>query len=379
MKISNTQHLCYCLNIFRPFKSPAELDILFKKIKALKKELSQPDSESFAIGIWVNKNFLAFLEEQKNLNTLKEKMEQEKIYTYSFNVFPFEQFHDASIKEKVYFPDWMENARVDFTCRAARLLSRLIPDEVQGSLSTVPGTYTDKISKHNLSVIQKNFLKTGQFLASLFQDTGKKILLAVEPEPDCLWSSARDFTDFYSTHLAEFPNKAEYIGICYDTAHHELAEDGPGKQFDYCIINNVNIAKIQFSSALGSPENSSKDELAKFADEVYLHQTKIFKNNKIIAKFADLPHALAKADRNLHWKIHYHIPLYVNKMPHGLIAEKHELETVLKKCKEKPEICSNLEIETYTYDILPNNVKISPIEKSMAEEYSFIINKICKQ
>ncbi len=63
---------------------------------------------------------------------LDEVLERNGLYVFSLNAFPFGAFHARGVKEAVYRPDWLEHARLAYTCRAADLLASLLPEGVVG-------------------------------------------------------------------------------------------------------------------------------------------------------------------------------------------------------------------------------------------------------
>ena len=57
------------------------------------------------------------------------------------NAFPFGPFHGVRVKEQVYLPDWRSAERVAFTANSAAVLAAILPDGIDGSISTVPGAF----------------------------------------------------------------------------------------------------------------------------------------------------------------------------------------------------------------------------------------------
>ena len=377
MRISRNSHLCYCMNNFKPAEDFSGKSPFFTISEKLARALEVLEQEQFAIGIWANEKNLAFLEKPDVFAEFARIASEKNFYFFTMNIFPFGDFHGARVKENVYLPDWRSDERLDYSCRAADFLSKIIPEDVTGSLSTVPGGYRNFISDpSDISRIAVNLAKAALHLRKAYERTGKKIVLAIEPEPDCIWEDAADFADFFGRELAANDDCREYIGLCYDTSHHELSGLNPGEGIDLCLRNGVKIAKIQLSAALGAPTPESKKSLANFADDVYLHQTREVKENGVIVTYQDLPQALEQADHRRYWKIHYHIPLYLDSLPGGLSVEKNDLEAVLRKLAENPAICSNIEIETYTFPVLPEEIRKLDIEKSMALEYQWVLDRL---
>jgi len=367
------------MNNFRPAEDFSEKSPFFTISEKLAKTLEVTGEEPFAIGLWANEKNLAFLGKPEIFAEFARISREKNIYFFTMNIFPFGDFHGTRVKENVYLPDWRSGERLDYSCRAADFLSKIIPENVTGSLSTVPGAYRNFISDpSDIREIAFNLGKAALHLRKVYERTGRKIVLAIEPEPDCIWEDSADFADFFGKELSGNDDCREFIGLCYDTSHHELSGLKPGEGIDFCLRNGVKIAKIQLSAALGAPTMGSKKSLANFADDVYLHQTREIKGDGSIVKYCDLPEALEHADYKSYWKIHYHIPLYLDSLPGGLAVEKKELEAVLQKLVENPAICSNLEIETYTFPVLPEEIRKLEIEKSMELEYDWVLERLKK-
>ncbi len=375
MKISPSMHLCYCFNNFREMNDFTDGSGALARIAELRRLLEIPPEEKFAVGLWINAELLRKFEEPTAVAELKSILDGENLYVFTFNIFPYGQFHGTRVKKNVYLPDWTSQERLDYTCRAASFLAKLMPEGMAGSLSTLPGSYgipsPDGLA---MAAIRKNLLSAAEHMERIYEYEGRDIVLAVEPEPDCLWSSAAEFADLWRGELASAAAAKRHIGICYDASHHELAPGPAGSGLEKCLRMGMRIGKIHLSAALGAPDIASKDELAEFADEVYLHQTKVFAADGTVSGFPDLPDAVSSADRRLPWKIHYHLPIFGGGLPGGLRTEKAELLYVLELLKSPLKFCSNIEIETYTYSVLPPELRGAGVEEFMAKEYRFVLD-----
>ncbi|HLR37722.1 MAG TPA: hypothetical protein VK084_06740, partial [Chitinophagaceae bacterium] len=140
--------------------------------------------------------------------------------------------------------------------------------------------------------------------------------------------------------------------------------------------------KWQLSAALkviwhtDSKENNKKlQELKKFDEPVYLHQV-VAKNKKdALLRYRDLPEALHSKEALdcKEWRAHFHVPLFVKD--YGLLESTQEeiKEAVLIQKKKKPSAI--LEVETYTWDVLPQDLKQS-LSDSIIRELKWVINHI---
>jgi hypothetical protein len=60
------------------------------------------------------------------------------LVAYTINGFPQDDFHQKVVKHRVYRPAWWEPARLEYTRDLVRILDRLLPSGVSGSISTLP-------------------------------------------------------------------------------------------------------------------------------------------------------------------------------------------------------------------------------------------------
>jgi hypothetical protein len=92
--------------------------------------------------------------------------------------------------------------------------------------------------------------------------------------------------------------------------------------------------------------------------------------------FPDLPVALASplsheaADQL--WRIHFHLPLYFEG--DGILASTAKTMDTRFWQKLATSPVSHLEIETYTFTVLPQALQAGGIESSIAREYDWVIN-----
>lgn len=385
MRLANID-LCYSLNVF-----PAENDIssrldnIGSKFVKIRKSLGLSDTTPFALGFWFDAIFAEQIDNSNNFDIIRKFLEHNNFYVFTVNAFPYGKFHGTAVKEKVYTPDWTTAKRRDFTCKAAAFLARLLPENTTGSISTLPGGYKKSFSPASIKNVEQsiaeNLLFVATYLENVFQTTGQEIVLGIEMEPDCLWENPSEFIEFYHKYLGENQVAQKFIGVCYDTAHQELTMNPPGKGLDLLLENKIRIAKIQLSTALKTTNSSSADfdALQPFADQVYLHQTRLVSDKgSILEKFSDIPDQKSAciSEDNSHLVSHFHLPLFCSLLPGSIAAANQELIAVLNKLKKSPSICKNIEIETYTYSVLPEIIDHNKdITECIAQEYKWVIKK----
>jgi len=123
--------------------------------------------------------------------------------------------------------------------------------------------------------------------------------------------------------------------------------------------------------------------LKKFSDDVYLHQVveRDEAGNRTI--FRDLPDALAHhsslaTHNSTEWRIHFHVPLHAPAAPPFANTNDHLLG-VLDILEQYPDICSHLEMETYTWEVLPPELKSQNVVDQLAAEYGWTLAELAKR
>src|SRR5471032_1487579 len=144
MRLKNNLHLAYCTNIHRGDDWPETQASLEKYTLAVKERVS-PD-RPYAIGLRLSDLASRQLSEPRTLNAFQRWLRQHQCYVFTINGFPFGQFHGAKVKERVYLPDWTHPERLAYTNRLFDLLAQLVPEGVDGSVSTLPGSFKEFIS-----------------------------------------------------------------------------------------------------------------------------------------------------------------------------------------------------------------------------------------
>ncbi len=369
--------LCTCLNAFPGTGLDAKLEVFRKRLPLLRAAVQGGLSQPFAAGLWLDAAAVASIMKARKAKDFAAMLRAQGVYAFTANAFPFGRFHDGPVKTEVYKPDWSSSERLEFTCAVAEILKEALPEGVEGSISTLPAAYRSAFKEKDAPALRANLIETGRHLKRIFKSSGRRITLAVEMEPDCLWEAPEEFCDYFARNLHD-DDASEFIGVCYDTCHQELLQTRPGQGFDTFAKAGVKIAKVQLSAAIAAPDAASKKTLERhFQDPVYLHQTRAFPGDGSMIRFPDLPEALASKEREKPWKVHFHVPVFIEGMEGGLLPAKDELEAAIARLAKEPAVCSNIEIETYSYNVLPDFSKDgASIEAGMAREIEWTAAKL---
>jgi hypothetical protein len=140
--------------------------------------------------------------------------------------------------------------------------------------------------------------------------------------------------------------------------------------------HNILISKIHLSSALRvTPNKSNLAELSSFTDDVYLHQVVAQTDHDALLRYQDLPVALEKNEPAKEWRIHYHVPLYATPIA-GLETTVDQTLSLLDWLSARPGACHHLEMETYTWAVLPPGLKSASITDQLVREYEWILPQL---
>lgn len=365
MRIANT-HIGYCLNIYPGESADAITDHIRRRCPEVKAAVC-PDNE-MGIGLWLPEK--AVHEFRRYPDKLRQLLADRELYAFTINAFPFGDFHSRPVKEKVYLPDWSSSARRDYTIDAARILTQLLPQGVDGSISTVPVAYGKDRPPQALA----NLVTVAAELEKLESQTGRLIRLALEPEPDCYLERTDECIDFFEQlRLVNRPLVDRYLGICLDVCHSAMQFEDPAVALERLNRAGIRVPKIQVSAALevDNPTGSDLSYLEAFDDGIYFHQTRVQKKNEPLLQYSDLPHALADRPQG-HWRVHFHVPLHFDAPGTNV----HSTADLLDADFFRQALLSttHLETETYTYAVLPE--KYQNAGASVGKELQFVVRAV---
>jgi len=386
-------HLTYCLNV-HPGESWEE-NLQAIRDHALRVRDRVGAGKPFGLGLRLGDQASRTLAEPEALEAFRGFLASETLSAFTITGFPFGPFHGQSVKENVYAPDWRSPERRDYTLRLADILARLLPAGVGGSISTVPGSYAAWIdTTDDVRDMVRLLAETAVHLAGVAEGTGGDICLALEPEPDCFLQSTADclsffdeWTDCAAEMIAEIAGVAvdrgrqiwrRHVGVCFDTAHAAVGFEDLPASLDLLAGAGIRIAKVQLSAALQlRPTADTLARLAEFADPVYLHQVKARRRDGRIDSFPDLPAALAAGEKGAEawdqWRVHFHVPLFFTADA-GLESTSALLPGAF--LDEAPLFCPHLEIETYTFTVLPPFLAIADPADGIAREYEWLMGHL---
>lgn len=387
MKLGNGWHLAYCTNIHRGESWEQTFQTL--KDYTLRVKRNVCSKGRYAIGLRLGHNAANELDQPDNLNTFKKWLDDNDCYVFTVNGFPYGTFHGARVKEDVYRPDWTDPARVDYTKLLFRLLREISPDECGASVSTVPCSYKEFIhDQSQIDQMKNNLWDVVEYIDELQQSTGRDFHLGLEPEPLCYLETSTEAVDFINSmrDMRKGDNRIDRcLGVNYDTCHLAIEFEEPHDVIQRFESNNIRISKIHLSSALKViPTTERLEKLQAFDDPVYFHQV-ISKNTSTghLKRIKDLDLALENAKiekpaKDEEWRIHFHIPLHSETNALFSSTSDH-IEKLLDILANKPELCDHFEMETYTWEVLPDAIKQKDVVDQLTNEYNWTFDQLTKR
>jgi hypothetical protein len=385
MKLNDGLHLAYCTNV-HPGESWAQtLESLNRWTLAVKEQLSF--SGQFAIGLRLSDEASRELSDEAKLLEFQRWLEQHECYIFTINGFPFGRFHGTRVKEQVYLPDWTSEQRVQYTNRLFDLLAELAPPGIEGSVSTLPGSFKEFIrDAEQVRLIQENIWRTVEHISRLSERTGRALHLGLEPEPLGLFENTEETVQFFEELRSQHPGDprlSQHLGVNYDTCHFAVEFESASEAIAQLRAHEIRLSKIHISNALKlRPSAAALKWLAAFADDVYLHQVIVRKNAGPLVRVKDLPLALNTPDIGLaagaeEWRVHFHVPLHWPPPPELGTTSDHVLE-LFNVFRLQPGLCSHLEMETYTWAVLPDALRARDVSQQIVGEYHWTLRKLAE-
>lgn len=390
-------HLSYCTNIHSGEDWATHFAQLQLHVPPIKEKLCS--DKPFGIGLRLANQASIDLEDAGTLAAFQAWLQQSDCYVFTINGFPYGGFHHTVVKADVHAPDWLTQQRVAYTIRLAKVLAQLLPDGEEGSISTNPLSYRYWHNPDGYAQVftagTNHLLQVVAALVLLQKETGKNIHINIEPEPDGMMETGPEFIDWFNQYLlpqgyvflkeqlgmdeaAADAALRNHVRLCFDICHFAIGFEDYAAVLQRMERENIRTGKIQISAALRRQMPAEKGEREKvvnafalFNEPVYLHQVIAQKSDGSLQRYRDLPEALrdaASADA-AEWRAHYHVPLFAAE--YGVLhSTQNDIAAVLALHRQKP-FAPHLEVETYTWDVLPPHLKL-PIADSIVRELEWV-------
>ena len=358
--------LSYCTNV-HPGRTLAEVQ---HGLQTYTTELQKNAHDPIAAGLWLARSVVDdILRVPDGVAKFADWLTEHDLSCHTLNAFPFGDFHSERVKENVYLPDWSTHDRRDYSLDCARVLAGLLPADTTGSISTVPLGFAGFSHPENFEdLCFANLCHTAQRLDELHSATGRKIRLAIEPEPLCCLEKIENQTIAFFNRLRDYAAShgcadvvREYIGVCFDVCHQAVEFEDVARCVRLLAAADVRINKVHITCALEiqDPANNAaaRNDLAGFVEPRYLHQTFAKLHDGTVLNRVDLdaddvlrdpPDRFMQADC---WRVHFHAPVNAEHVG-ALATTRPDLRAALQEVRCLP-YAPHLEVETYTWGVMP--------------------------
>jgi hypothetical protein len=331
---------------------------------------------------------------------VKAFLEANDMYVYTVNAFPYGPFKGQVVKEQVYEPDWTTEERTQYTMNVATILSRITGSDVEPTIQTAPLAFKPKVTDDQyVDRFTDNLLRVVAFLMNLEKETGRRVKVAVEPEPYCFletidetvaYFNERIYTTASALRVAElsgqplaevFQGIRRYLGVVFDICHQSVEFEDITDDLKSLVEAGIPIYKLQEASALNVPQVTPEivNELKRYTGTIYLSQTTELRNG-VITRYLNLEDAIAAYEADpgpRSWRTHFHVPVFLDDLG-PFKTTRDGIDAALAVHARTP-LSTHLEIETYTWDVLPDHLKTGDITEYVVRELEYVRDELARQ
>jgi sugar phosphate isomerase/epimerase len=324
---------------------------------------------------------------------LRKFLDDRNMYLYTVNAFVYGHFKGELVKEQVYEPDWRSEERTQYTMNVASVVADVAPKDVLPSIQTSPLGFKPRVTGPEVvESYTNNVLRVAKHLVELEAKTGVTVTLGLEPEPYCFLETTDETVDYFTNHLYAGKSVEKFakisglpiaeaiaalrrhVGIVYDICHLAVEYEDITQSLQKLVDAGVPIVKLQEAAALHIPEvnKAAVDTLKRYSKTIYLTQT-IEKKDGKLTKYLNVDDAIAaweKSPSPREWRTHIHVPVFLDDLGQ-FRTTRFAIADALKFHKQKP-LSRHLEVETYTWDMLPDSLKTGDIVEYVCRELEWV-------
>ena len=326
-------------------------------------------------------------------DTLKKFLADNGMYLYTVNAFPYGPFKGRVVKEQVYEPDWRSEERTQYTINVANVVADVAPEGIAPSIQSAPLGFKPRVTGPDIvSSFTQHVLRVAAHLVGLEARTGRTVTLALEPEPRCYLETTDETVEYFSQHLysgaaatalaklAGIPISEahgalrRHLGVVFDIGHQAVGYENIPVSLQKLVDAGIPIFKLQEAAGMHIPQVTQEtvELLAQYAKTIYLSQT-VEKKDGRITRFLNLEDAFAAWKANpgpREWRTHFHVPVFLEDLG-AFRTTRFAVAEALKFHKASP-LSRQLEIETYTWDVLPEHLKTGDIVDYVCREIEWV-------
>lgn len=329
---------------------------------------------------------------------LKEFLAAEDLYVYTVNAFPYGPFKGQRVMEQVYEPDWATDDRTRYTMAVADVLADIAAPGIEPAIQTAPLAFRPNVSgPAYVAGLTDNLLRVVAHLIELEQRTGRRVKVALEPEPFCFLETTEETVSYFQEHIYSREGTARlasltglpasqlhglvrrHLGVVFDICHQSVQFEDIPAALGQLVSAGIPIFKLQEAAALWVPEVTPETvrELERFTDTIYLSQTTERRDGEL-KRFLNLSDAIdawkAQPGGSREWRTHFHVPVFLDDLG-AFRTTRFGIEDALRVHVATP-LSDHLEIETYTWDVLPADLKTGDITEYVTREIEWVRDQL---
>ncbi len=355
-------------------------------------------NDSFGVSLRLSASSAATLTSNPaELEKLKQFLADNDMYLYTVNAFPYGEFKNTLVKERVYEPDWRSDERAVYSMQVADVLAALAKDGIDPTIQSPPLGFKPNVTGPEVvDAFTRQVIRCVTHLVKLKDQTGRKVRLALEPEPYCFLETTEEALKYFGEHL--YADKSvlqlsqatglssgeaqdalrDHLGMVYDICHQAVEYEDIGASLQALADAGIPVFKLQEAAAVRVPEVTQEkvEALRRFADTVYLTQTVERKDGQI-RRFLNLEDAFAAWEQDpgpREWRIHFHVPVFLDDLG-DFKTTRFAIEDALRFHRQN-KLSPQLEIETYTWDVLPDHLKTGDIVDYVEMELNWVRSQL---
>jgi sugar phosphate isomerase/epimerase len=332
--------------------------------------------------------------DHRERDRLKAFLEKHDMYLYTVNAFPYGPFKNQVVMEQVYEPDWRTDERAVYTMQVANILAEVAAPGIDPTIQSPPLGFKPRVTGPEVvEAYTRQVIRVVAHLVKLRETTGRTVRLSLEPEPYCFLETTEEAIDYFTNHLyapaavdmlvsqtglthaAAEAALRNHLGMVYDICHQAVEFEDIGASLQALADAGVPVFKLQEAAALRVPKVTQEkvDALRRFADTVYLTQTVERRGNGPLTRYLNLGDAFKAWEKDptpCEWRTHFHVPVFLEDLG-DFLTTRFAIEDALK-FHRKNRLSPHLEIETYTWDVLPDHLKTGDIIDYVVMELEWV-------
>src|SRR5262245_46639158 len=168
----------YCTNVH----AGADLDSMRASLEryALAVKTRVAPDQRMGIGLWLSASTARKLIADNEVENFGRWLNDVGLVPYTFNSFPYGDFHQEVVKHRVYEPTWWEESRLKYTLDLIQIQHAILSPGLEGSISTLPISWGEPFPEFDrLAGAAENLARVADQLEQLESSSGRLIHLCL--------------------------------------------------------------------------------------------------------------------------------------------------------------------------------------------------------